>query len=85
MTDVKALADGLTEAQRWAVTNCVGRAVRAGKLFPGYGKIAAQGWLRETDLIERYFHAGYLAYRLTDLGLAVRAELARRKEASDAE
>ena len=75
MADAARIASSLSESQRRAVTRSFSRTVRAGHLFPGLGKIEAQGWLRETDLFERYFHSGYLAYRLTPLGEQVRAIL----------
>ena len=83
MTDIAQIAAGLPSDCARAIIRCkpsISRYAnpvhyRAGDLFPGEGKIMAQGWLRESPLIERYHHAGYLAYRLSPTGNSVRNHL----------
>lgn len=80
--DLEALAKSLTEAHKKAILRAAGPGVhRAGDLYPGKGHLMAQGFLRESPIFERYFHWGYLAYRLTPLGkeLALRTYLQERE------
>lgn len=81
MSEAERIAARLTEAQRRAVLFPLSKIARAGDLFPGEGKMAAQGWLRETCLFASYYHSGYLAYRLTPLGLVVRQVITNQDKA----
>ena len=73
--DAAEIAKGLTSGQRAIVLRAGTSLKRAGDLAGKYGRQWAQGWLRETPLIERQMWGGNLGYRLTPLGLSVRRYL----------